>query len=178
MRNKQKIAVRGCAGLYIFLGLVAATLLSVSAATSAVATRLPIGPPQEESFNQEQALAVLRKSIAGREEKPAEQVFKNIQVMKGVPAGRLLRIMEMAYNRALGVNCTHCHVAGQWEREDKPAKQATREMITMVRAINNEYLKSNKSLKSTSPVVNCMTCHRGEVKPALDLPAKRDKAER
>ena len=69
------------------------------------------------SFDQAQALAALRKQIAGKEELPAEQVFKNIQIFKGMPAGRLLRVMELGYSRSQGVNCTHCHVAEQWEKE-------------------------------------------------------------
>src|SRR5258705_13116266 len=60
-------------------------------------------------FDQAAALENLRKAIAGQENKPAEEVFKNIQMLKGMPAARLLRVMEMGYARSLGVNCTHCH---------------------------------------------------------------------
>lgn len=121
-------------------------------------------------FNQEQALAELRKQIAGKENLPAEQVFQNIQILKGVPAGRLLRVMELGYGRSLGVDCTHCHIAGQWEKEDKPEKQIARDMSAMSRAINTDLLKKIKGLKSDNPTVNCTTCHRGEKKPALNLP--------
>jgi Photosynthetic reaction centre cytochrome C subunit len=125
---------------------------------------------QEKPFNQEQALAELKKKIAGQEQKPAEEVFKNIQLLKGVPAGRLLAIMQIGYSKSLGVDCTHCHVVDQWEKEDKPTKQITRDMAQMSRAINTEYLKKIKNLKSENPVVNCTTCHRGQTKPALNLP--------
>jgi hypothetical protein len=57
-------------------------------------------------------LAEARKQIAGRENEPAEEVFNNIQLLKGMPAGRMLSIMSVAFNRGLGVDCTHCHVAG------------------------------------------------------------------
>lgn len=124
----------------------------------------------EQPFDQAQALAELRKRIAGQEEKPAEQVFKNIQLLKGVPAGRLLRIMEMGYARSLGVNCTHCHVPGAWEKDDKPTKQIARDMAAMMAAINNQHLKQIKNLKSENPTINCTTCHRGQTKPALNLP--------
>jgi hypothetical protein len=121
-------------------------------------------------FNQEQSLIELRKQIADQKEKPAETVFKNIQWLKGIPAGRVLAIMEIGYSKSLGVDCTHCHVVDQWEKDDKPTKQITRDMAMMVRTINNEHLKKIKNLKSENPVINCTTCHRGQTKPALNLP--------
>ena len=123
-----------------------------------------------QTFDQEAKLAELRKKIAGRENEPAELVFKNIQFLKGVPAGRLLAVMRLGYSRSLGVNCTHCHVVDEWEKDDKPTKQTARDMALMVRTINNDLLKNMKNLKSESPVINCTTCHRGQTRPALDLP--------
>jgi hypothetical protein len=127
-------------------------------------------PQIEKPFDQTQALAKLRESIAGKENEPAEKVFKNIQLLKGIPAGRLLRVMELGYSRSLGVTCTHCHVPAEWEKEDKPTKQIARDMAAMVSAINNQHLKQIKNLKSETPMVNCTTCHRGQIKPALNLP--------
>jgi len=124
----------------------------------------------EKPFDQAQALAKLKESIAGKENEPAEKVFKNIQLLKGVPAGRVLRIMEMGYSKSLGVTCTHCHVPGEWEKDDKPTKQIARDMAAMMTAINNQHLKQIKNLKSENPIVNCTTCHRGQTKPALNLP--------
>lgn len=123
-----------------------------------------------DAFDQAKALEELRKQLAGKENEPASKVFKNIQMLKEMPAGRLLRVMEMGYGKSLGVNCTHCHVAGAWEKEDKPAKQITREMAAMSATISNDLLKNIKNLKSERPVVNCTTCHRGQVKPATNLP--------
>jgi hypothetical protein len=134
------------------------------------AAHQPTVPSQTGSFNLEQALAQIKAEIAGKENQPAEQVFKNIQLLKGMTAGRLLAVMQIGYSKSLGVDCTHCHVAGQWDKEDKPAKQITREMSEMAKAINTKYLKEIKNLKNTNPVVNCTTCHRGQVKPALNLP--------
>ena len=124
----------------------------------------------DKPFDQAQALADLRKAIAGREDKPAGEVFKNIQMLKAVPAARLLRVMELGYAKSLGVDCTHCHVPGQWEKEDKPTKQIARDMAAMAANINNEQLKKIKNLKSAEPMINCTTCHRGQIKPALNLP--------
>jgi hypothetical protein len=107
--------------------------------------------------------------IAGRENAPAESVFKNIKVLKGVPAGRLPRIMNLGWGRSLGVSCRHCHVPGHWADDDKPQKQITRDMTAMLNTINTELLPKIKNLKSEKPFVNCTTCHRGAVKPATNL---------
>lgn len=124
-------------------------------------------------FDQAATLAALREQIKGREQEPAEKVFKNIQtpMFKGSPASRVLAVMEMGYSRSLGVNCTHCHVPGKWEGEDKPQKQIARDMAAMMARINGE-LKGVKNLRSSQPTINCTTCHRGEIKPALNLAPK------
>lgn len=123
-----------------------------------------------DAFDQAKALEELKKQIIGKENEMAVKVFKNIQMLKELPAGRLLRVMEMGYGKSLGVTCTHCHVAGAWEKEDKPAKQITREMAALSATISNDLLKKIKNLKSERPVVNCTTCHRGQIKPATSLP--------
>ncbi len=128
-------------------------------------------PAIADRFDSQQKLAELRKQISGKEGRPAEEVFKNIKMLKGMPAGRLLKVMEIGYSKSLGVECTHCHVADEWDKEDKPQKQIARDMMDMVKAINGDLLKKIKNLKSEQPVVNCTTCHRGQVKPALDLAA-------
>lgn len=131
-------------------------------------------PAPSQAFDQAAALAKLREQIKGKETETADKVFRNIQTLKTVPAGRLLAMMEMGFSRSLGVNCTHCHAPDKWETEDKPQKQVAREMFAMMGRINGELLKSVKNLKSASPTVNCTTCHRGEIKPALNLPQARN----
>lgn len=120
-------------------------------------------PPQENPV-----ITELRKSIAGSQDKPAEQVFKNIQFYKGLPAGRLLNVMG-AYTRALGVRCDFCHVFGQWEKDDKETKQAARDMAHMTADINTQ-LKKIKAIEADNPTVSCSTCHRGQPKPGADRP--------
>lgn len=128
--------------------------------------------PTPQPFDQATAIARLREQIKGKENEPAEKVFKNLQspMLKSGPAARVLAIMEFGYARSLGVNCTHCHSPEKWESEEKPQKQVARDMSTMVARINGELLKGIKNLKSAAPTINCTTCHRGEVKPALNLP--------
>src|SRR4029434_8452247 len=73
-------------------------------------------------------IAVFEKMRAGSENKPAEEVFKNIQILKGAPALRVLGIMTTGFSASLGVDCAYCHVPGDWEKEDKPQKETARKM--------------------------------------------------
>ena len=75
----------------------------------------------------------------------------NVTEYKGVTAERLLRIMEFGFTRSLGVNCTHCHVAGQWDSDDKGAKETARAMSRMVIAINNEYPQEDSDAEQLEP---------------------------
>lgn len=88
---------------------------------------------------------------------PAEEVYKNIQILKGMPKSRVDRVMDIL-NEFLGVECTHCHIENEWEREDVEKKQIARQMFQMVATINREYDVVQKK-------VACWTCHRGSPKP-------------
>lgn len=115
-------------------------------------------------------------TITGKEDLPAEQVFKNIKMLKGMPASRLLAIMNRGYSNSLGVSCSHCHVVGEFDREDKPTKQIARDMSAMVTTINGTLLKQIQNLKSPNPTVNCGTCHNGRARPGAGsaaMPAPR-----
>ena len=140
----------------------------VSATASQGAATSP--PRDSVTLERERYVADVRRAIAGKESLPASQVFKNVKTMGDFPAGRLLAVMNIGYGKSLGVSCTHCHVAGEWDRDDKPQKQIARDMSAMAARINNELLKPIPNLKGPNAVVNCTTCHRGQVKPALNLP--------
>lgn len=127
--------------------------------------------PAPVAFDRSAALSALREQIKGRENEPAEKIFKNMKMLGSIPAGRVLSIMEMGYSRSLGVDCTHCHVPGKWESEEKPQKQVARDMAAMVSTLNSQMLPKIANLQSASPTINCTTCHRGQVKPALNMPA-------
>src|ERR1051326_5138797 len=49
---------------------------------------------------------------------PAEQVFKNIQVLKGTPAYQVVPSMQFIAN-SLGVECEFCHVRGALDKDDR-----------------------------------------------------------
>lgn len=101
-------------------------------------------------------LAIAGGATATQEQK-AEQVYRNIQVFKGLPAAQLYPAMNFITG-ALGVNCAHCHVPNQFEKDDKPAKQTARRMIQMMQTINQASF-------SDQLTVTCYTCHRGQLKP-------------
>ena len=110
--------------------------------------------------------AMVLRSIAGRENQPAESVFKNIKILKGVPAGRLVNIMNMGFGRSLGVSCGFCHVPGKWDLDEKEEKNTARLMFAMVQTINRDYIsKMPVDSGVARPVVNCFTCHRGNPRP-------------
>src|SRR5947209_5291615 len=124
--------------------------------------------------------AMVLRSIAGRENAPAESVFKNIKIFKGVPAGRLVNIMNMGFGRSLGVSCGFCHVPGKWDLDDKQEKNTARLMFAMVQTINRDYISKVPPPTDSSPppVVNCFTCHRGNPRPpGPDRPASAPRSQ-
>lgn len=137
--------------------MAAAVLLFAFSATSAEQ------PPKENPYVTE-----MLKALGENAKKPAGEVFRNVQLMKDVPADRFLRIMDMGYRQALGVSCDYCHVEDRWEADEKRPKRAAREMIQMVRMIN-DHLGKLQEINASEASVNCTTCHRGYVKPALQM---------
>src|ERR1700674_4045915 len=80
----------------------------------------------------------------GQEPKPrmADEVFKNVQVLKGLPVDEFMDTMGMI-SSALGLNCLDCHTSDadkSWERfaADTTMKQTSRRMIQMVNALNKD----------------------------------------
>lgn len=98
-------------------------------------------------------------TIAGKEDLPAGQVFKNVRLMKDVPARRFLVQMDSVFGRSLTRNCTDCHVANDWASDTLPRKRTARVMIDIVNAINTTELA--KLGRARTPQINCVTCHRG-----------------
>jgi photosynthetic reaction center cytochrome c subunit len=114
----------------------------------------------------QRAVAAVLQRIAGRENEPAENVFQNVKLLKGVPAGRFLEIMNDGFGHGLGVGCGFCHVPGQFASDERPNKNVARDMITMVNRINGE-LRGMSNLPDQAPRIGCITCHRMARKPEL-----------
>ena len=88
---------------------------------------------------------------------PAEHAYKNLQVLKPMPADQLMPSMQFM-SSSLGVHCDHCHVEGAFDKDDKKPKQQAREMMKMVTALNHNNFAG-------SPGITCYTCHRGLLRP-------------
>ncbi len=101
----------------------------------------------------------LLASIQGKENLPAGEVFKNVQMLTDVPAARFLRLMDIGYSKSLGVRCEHCHVEDRWEADEKRPKRAAREMMMLVSDINAS-LEKMQDIDTSEAMVNCTTCHR------------------
>jgi len=103
---------------------------------------------------------------AGQAQRPpmAEEVFKNVQILKGIPVDEFMDTMGM-FAAATSLNCTSCHASDNtttWDKfaVDTPLKQTARRMMNMVNAINRTQFKGVRS-------VTCYTCHHGDQRPKI-----------
>lgn len=103
------------------------------------------------------AAAPAQAPAAGSTPKMTQEQFKNIQVLKDLPADQLVPAMQFI-SASLGVECEFCHVQGAFDKDDKKPKKTAREMITMMMAINKDNFESHRE-------VTCFTCHRGANDP-------------
>jgi photosynthetic reaction center cytochrome c subunit len=91
--------------------------------------------------------------------KMTESTFKNIQILKAVPADQLIPAMEFI-TASLGVECEFCHVLNAFEKDDKKPKQTARKMMQMMFAINQTNFDGRRE-------VTCYSCHRGSRRPLI-----------
>lgn len=82
------------------------------------------------------------------------QPHKNLKIL----TDEEVRPAMGAYRAALGVQCTYCHVAGDFASDANPKKDVARSMITMNREIDSKFLAGKTQ-------ATCYTCHRGEAMP-------------
>ncbi len=109
------------------------------------------------------AARTIGRGVSGRDgesgtEKTAGEAFKNILVLKDIPASELIPSMRYV-SAALGVGCDYCHEADHFDGDDKPTKQRARNMMKMMFAINQDNFNGKRE-------VTCYTCHRGAAKAA------------
>ena len=93
----------------------------------------------------------------------AEQVFKNIQVLKGIPVDDFMETMGIM-TAALQFDCSDCHANAGTDRvdwaADTPRKRTARRMVTMVATINKDNFGGRQ-------MVTCWTCHRNRDRPLV-----------
>ena len=145
MQNHMKLAWRRAlpGALGIIVGIMMTYAVSVAPASGQAAA--PAAP-------------------AAQKPQMSEDVFKNIQVLKGVPVDEFMDIMGF-FAASLTLNCTDCHgeeSGGDWAKyaDDPPLKQTARKMILMVNAINKNNFAGVRD-------VTCFTCHRGDEIPKV-----------
>jgi hypothetical protein len=94
----------------------------------------------------------------------AEEAFKNVQVLRGIPAKEFMETMGF-FAAALAMTCTDCHSdasGSSWANyaDETPRKQTARRMVLMVNAINSSNFGGTRS-------VTCYTCHRTSPRPKV-----------
>ena len=92
----------------------------------------------------------------GAKQRPAP---KNLKLLKPED----IRPMMGAFRTALGVQCTYCHVEGNFASDDNGKKEVARNMIVMMREINGKFPDGKMH-------VSCFTCHRGATEPITAPP--------
>ena len=108
------------------------------------------------------AAALAAQPVAAEKQPMAEEVFTNVQVLKGIPVSEFMSTMGF-FSASVGLNCVYCHVPESlqdWKKfaEDVPRKRIARNMIAMVNTIN----KNNFGGRAA---VTCYSCHHGNERP-------------
>ena len=114
--------------------------------------------------------AELGAAYVAPQDKPVEQVRKNIKVLMGLPDSQLIPVMNFMA-ASLGRRCNYCHITDKgrdgYALDDKPEKNTARQMITMIQGLRKQGFHG-------ADEISCFTCHRGQTHPvnvpALPLP--------
>ncbi len=88
----------------------------------------------------------------------APEKYKNIQVLKNVPADQLVMAMRFVA-AATGQRCIDCHVQEAdgtfaFDKDDKREKGTARDMMKIMMTVNDQFFNGRVQ-------VTCATCHRG-----------------
>jgi len=86
---------------------------------------------------------------------------KNLKIL---PADTNIQQTMGAFRTALGVQCTYCHIQGDFASDDNPKKNMARNMLRIAADINAGFPDGKNH-------VTCYTCHRGDAKPKMEAPA-------
>ena len=103
-----------------------------------------------------QEAPVLKQDAPKQEKRPAPAPtnLKVLKVTAGAEVGQIMR----TFTAGLGVQCSYCHVQGNFASDENPKKATARQMIIMMQKINTGFGDGKMH-------VSCYTCHRGEAEP-------------
>jgi len=91
---------------------------------------------------------------------------ENVKILTDLE-GQPLRAEMRRIAAALGVECDHCHVQGNYASDEKLPKRVGRRMIEMTKSINAQSFSKYQVKEGESVLgrVTCMTCHQGTTTP-------------
>ena len=139
------------ARIILVLGAIVLTLIVVGGAERLTAQAQQAAVPSPAQIR------TSPQSAAPDAPQTAEQKYKNIQVLKGIPADQLVPSMQFMA-ASLGVECEFCHVKEDRGSDAKKPKVTARKMMIMMMQINADNFKGER-------LVTCYGCHRGTVNP-------------
>jgi len=102
-------------------------------------------------------------SATPQKQQMAEDVFKDIRLLKGIPVDQFMDTMGF-FSASTSLNCTGCHgvasAGGDWGKyaDDTTMKTTARRMIVMMNNLNKDNFGGAR-------LVTCYTCHRGNTLP-------------
>jgi photosynthetic reaction center cytochrome c subunit len=155
---KTKLPVRGFSGILVILAITAVAL-SVNLSNLRAQAPAADGPPPP---------PLTAEAMKGQ---TAGQFYKNVKVLKDIPATDLHPAMEYI-TVALGVGCGYCHTMEKFDSDDKKEKNVARGMMAMTMALNANVFDGKRE-------ITCFTCHRGASKgaPTPVFPGEKSPAE-
>jgi len=114
---------------------------------------------------QRPATAQSGQAAAPAKPRMVEDVFRNVQALKGLGVDDFLLTMGIM-SAAVGSDCVGCHPSAGTDSVDwaldTPRKRTARRMVQMVTALNRDSFGGRQ-------VVTCWTCHRGRDKPVTTM---------
>src|SRR5262249_40662571 len=141
-------------------------LVGIATAVASLLAAVQASPQQRGPQTVQQAQALAQRIAQQTAQKPlmAEEVFKNVQILKGIPVNQFMDTMGF-FAASLGLNCVYCHVPESlenWDRfaDDVPRKRMARTMMLMVDDINKTKFGGRRAL-------TCYSCPRGAQAPRL-----------
>lgn len=107
-------------------------------------------------------VSAARQAAPDQAQQMSDTVFKNVQILKGIPVDEFMDVMGM-FSAALGFDCVSCHSSELYNDRAAfaiatPQVQRARQMIVMMNAINRTYFGGQ-------PRMSCFTCHKGQNQP-------------